>query len=109
LLDLNKKMANFTVMKKNGITRREVIAGLGVGSITFFGSLFSSSSIKLSAAQPPEKKTEFVFCLNTGTIRGQRLRLDKIVEIASAAGFKQLNRGLAILRNISKAVARSRI
>ncbi len=77
-------------MKKNGITRREVIAGIGASSVTFFGSLFSDLSIKLSAAQLPEKKAEFVYCLNTATIRGQRVRLDKIAEIASKAGYQAI-------------------
>ncbi len=95
-------MSNFIVMKKNGITRREVIAGLGVGSISFFGSLFSSSSIKLSAAQPPEKRAQFIYCLNTGTIRGQRLRLDKIAEIASKAGYQAIEPWISDVEEYTK-------
>ena len=83
-------MSNFMVMKKNSITRRDVIAGIGAVPITFLGTLFTSSTVKLNAAQQPKINAEFIYCLNTGTIRAQRVRLDKIVEIASKAGYQAI-------------------
>ncbi|MGC9034634.1 MAG: sugar phosphate isomerase/epimerase family protein [Verrucomicrobiia bacterium] len=75
-------------MKTYGINRREAI--FGIGTLTLFGGLFSTAKNTAKAAENIKKNTEFVYCLNTGTIRGQKLRLDKIVEVAAKAGFQAI-------------------
>lgn len=44
-------------------------------------------SLKAAAAQRPESEGPFRYCLNTSTIRGQKLPLDQVVEIAASAGY----------------------
>ncbi|MGC8743026.1 MAG: sugar phosphate isomerase/epimerase family protein [Verrucomicrobiia bacterium] len=74
-------------MKKNGITRRDAIKG--AGALVLLGAVFSEKS-NLKGAEQLKQNAQFVYCLNTGTIRGQRLRLDKIAEVAAKAGFQAI-------------------
>jgi sugar phosphate isomerase/epimerase len=51
------------------------------------GGLTASS---LRAADPKPEEETFVYCLNTGTIRGQKLGIVKEAETAAAAGFRAI-------------------
>lgn len=90
-------------MERDGITRRRAIAGIGAGSLTLLGAIFSSSLPKSSGAEATRRNTEFIYCLNTGTIRGQRLRLDKMVEIAASAGYQAIEPWISDIEDYVKA------
>jgi 2-keto-myo-inositol isomerase len=71
-------------MKPIPITRREAIARTGL----ILGTALASASTDLkTAAQEVKSMPPFRFCLNTATIRGQKLGLGKEVEIAAKAGY----------------------
>lgn len=65
------------------MNRRESIKGLGLaaGAITLPGLAFSGQK---------KPAGNFKFCLNTSTIRGQKLGLTKSIETAARAGFDSL-------------------
>jgi 2-keto-myo-inositol isomerase len=68
------------VMKKERLSRRRFMAGAGV----VIGSAMTGSQI---AAASDISKASFSYCLNTGTIRGQNLSLEKEIEITAQAGY----------------------
>lgn len=65
------------------MNRRESIKGIGLaaGAITLPGLAFSGQK---------KPAGNFKFCLNTSTIRGQKLGLTKSIETAARAGFDSL-------------------
>jgi 2-keto-myo-inositol isomerase len=68
-------------MEGNRVSRRRFIAGAAVGAFAATGSVATASQ---NQAGP---EASFSFCFNTSTIRGQKLSLDKEVEIAAEAGY----------------------
>ena len=64
------------------ISRRDWLglapAAIGIG-------LTTASS---SSAEAPDEDSPFGFCLNTSTIRGQGLPIDRVVDIAAEAGYR---------------------
>ena len=71
-------------MKSNHVSRRRFIAGAGAA----FGAAVTTGRPALaSAAAKSGPKVPFSYCLNTSTIRGQKLSLGKEVEIAAKAGY----------------------
>jgi len=67
------------------MTRRHILAqaGLAVGAAT------AVSATPKAAAEPKAKSAgePFGYCLNTSTIRGQKLGIEKEVELAAKAGY----------------------
>lgn len=68
----------------NGIDRRQVLLTAG--------ALALSPLVKAKAETPPTKKREssgepFRYCLNTSTIRGQKLSLPEQIDLAAKAGY----------------------
>ena len=78
-------------------TRREMIAhcgaGLGVGAA-------AAAAASLAAAAPPQDdSTEPLrYCLNTSTIRGQKLSLVQEIEVAAKAGYSGVEPWLRSIR-----------
>ena len=76
-----------------GISRREMIlaAGAGVLAGPTLGGIIAAGAVAAcegsADSQPPRSRGTFTFCLNTATIRGQKLSLAEEVEIAAAAGY----------------------
>lgn len=69
------------------LSRREVFRlGAGCFSVAALGGVASS----LGAAETESRSGTFVYCLNTGTIRGQKLGIVKEVQTAAAAGFQAI-------------------
>ncbi len=82
------------------LTRREAItrAVLAVG-----GAATASSLPVAQAAQAPgPQPSEFVYCLNTGTIRGQKLGIVKEIEVAAQAGFQAIEPWVESLEQYAK-------
>lgn len=67
------------------MSRRKVLAGLGAG----LGASAVSGGYAASSAKIVSKKgdADFTYCLNTSTIRGQKLDFMKELEVASEAGY----------------------
>ena len=73
-------------MKRNSLSRRRFIAGAGaaVGSAITTGPVTAAHG----AGKTSSKTTlPFSYCFNTSTIRGQKLSLDKEIEITAKAGY----------------------
>ncbi len=71
-------------MKSNNVSRRGFIAGAGAA----LGAAMTTGPADLaSAAARSGPKTPFSYCLNTSTIRGQNLTLDKEIDIAAQTGY----------------------
>jgi len=72
------------------LTRREAVKRAGV----VVGAALAAASQTTMQAQPKTKPGravgEFVFCLNTATIRGQKLGIVKEIEITSKAGYQAI-------------------
>jgi sugar phosphate isomerase/epimerase len=66
---------------KSDISRRRLIVGAGAGAV------MASAAKTVSSESPGQTREPFTYCLNTSTIRGQRLSLDKEIEIACKAGY----------------------
>ena len=76
-------------MKRNFLSRRRFIAGAGAS----IGA--AMTGVGYTAAQTSSKTTSrgtvpFSYCLNTSTIRGQKLSLDKEIEITAKAGYDSI-------------------
>jgi 2-keto-myo-inositol isomerase len=65
-------------MKENSVSRRQFIAGAGAA----FGAAMTSRSKASTGLKMP-----FRYCLNTSTIRGQKLSLEKEIETTAQAGY----------------------
>jgi len=62
------------------INRRTLLKSLALGTAALpLGKVF--------AASPPKEETQFLFSLNTSTIRGQKLSLPQLIELAARAGY----------------------
>ncbi len=71
-------------MKSNHVSRRGFIAYAGAA----FGAAATTGRPNLtSAAAKSRHKVPFTYCLNTSTIRGQNLTLDKEIDVAAEAGY----------------------
>jgi 2-keto-myo-inositol isomerase len=74
-------------------TRREVIAGMGAalaaGAIHAAGASEAdrSRTANLPNAESKPVKHNFIYCLNTSTIKGQKLTLVEEIDIAAKAGY----------------------
>ncbi|UCF15179.1 MAG: sugar phosphate isomerase/epimerase [Phycisphaerales bacterium] len=68
---------------KSDLSRRRFIVGAGasVGAVVAGDTTTAASESSRRAREP------FTYCLNTSTIRGQNLSLDKEIEIAAKAGY----------------------
>src|SRR5438477_7050218 len=77
-------------MIKDKLTRRNALAQTGglIGATVLGGKLGAESA----SANPAVRELErpFRFCLNTSTIRGQKLGILKEIEVAANAGYDAL-------------------
>jgi sugar phosphate isomerase/epimerase len=69
-----------------------------MGAALAVGAIAGNAS---GAAQKPAKQA-FGYCLNTGTIRGQKLGIVKEVEIAAKAGYKAIEPWIGSIRSYQK-------
>ncbi len=67
-------------------TRREMIVQAGAMAAT--GSLVTSLAQADAAVPPKGKFAPLRYCLNTSTIRGQKLTLDKEIDLIAEAGYQ---------------------
>jgi sugar phosphate isomerase/epimerase len=72
-------------MTKRHISRRQLLTGTGAAVAAVTTTAIGDKTAKTAAPPVP-----FKYCLNTSTIRGQKLPLDKEIEIAAKAGYKAI-------------------
>jgi 2-keto-myo-inositol isomerase len=77
-------------MKDNNVSRRQFIAGAGAA----FGIVMTGRSKAVASSNNSkagsDSKIPFRYCLNTSTVRGQKLSLQKEIEIAAKAGYNAI-------------------
>ena len=76
-------------MKRNSLSRRRFIAGAGAA----LSAAITTGPVTAAhgASKTSSKKTlPFSYCFNTSTIRGQKLSLDKEIEITAKAGYNSI-------------------
>ena len=73
-------------MTKCNLSRRQLLAGTGtvIAAATTTAITDKTAKAAVGAAVP------FKYCLNTSTIRGQKLPFDKEIEIAAKAGYRAI-------------------
>ena len=87
-------------MAKHGLSRRQLLVGTGAAIVTTGGNLdtviaakemdaFRNKTTISKRVDKAEfsRTAPFSYCFNTSTIRGQKLSLDREVEIAAEAGY----------------------
>ncbi len=73
-------------MTKRSLSRRQLLAGTGAAVIAVTTTAISDTTAKAAAGAA----NPFTYCLNTSTIRGQKLPFDKEIEIAAKAGYQAI-------------------
>ena len=77
-------------MKQNSLSRRRFIAGTGAA----IGALMTNRSKAIASGDNsetgPGSTVPFRYCFNTSTIRGQKLSLEKEIEITAQAGYNAI-------------------
>jgi len=58
--------------------------------LTAAGAAIGAAAVGGSAKGAEKRPAGFTYCLNTGTIRGQKLSIDKEIEIAAKAGYASI-------------------
>src|SRR5258706_2482702 len=70
-------------VSRRGVLKRAAAVGTAAVSI----SVSQSRGVRAEGATVGTMKNQFILCLNTSTIRGQKLGLPKEIELAAKAGF----------------------
>ncbi len=75
-------------MNDNHLSRRRLLSAAGAA----MGAVITTNDTTFAAeGRAPSKPTsQFSYCFNTSTIRGQKLPLDKEIEIAAQAGYDSI-------------------
>jgi sugar phosphate isomerase/epimerase len=78
-------------MDRHNLSRRQLLAATGaaIGAAVSTGCTATAASQQTNNAGP-NQTAPFRYCLNTSTIRGQKLTLDKEIEIAAKAGYNAI-------------------
>jgi len=58
--------------------------------LTAAGAVIGSATVVRAAEPAAKRSTNFTYCLNTSTIRGQKLGIEKEIEIAARAGYDSI-------------------
>jgi 2-keto-myo-inositol isomerase len=88
--------------KSNQISRRQALGSSGLlVTAALTGSKIAAAE-GTSASTGSGTKTPFVFCLNTSTIRGQKLGLAKEIEVAAQAGFQAIEPWVGTIEEYAK-------
>lgn len=69
------------------VTRRNLLAHASLAGAGAATALTLAGTPSEGAEPSPGREPEFRYCLNTGTIRGHKIPLDKTIEVLAAAGY----------------------
>ena len=86
------------IRNDRGISRRAALAqaGLAMGAAVTANRCRGAETKSAPAAAPA--RTEFVFCLNMATIRGQKLGLMREIDVASQAGYQAVELWIDVIQ-----------
>ncbi|MHC4726074.1 MAG: sugar phosphate isomerase/epimerase family protein [Planctomycetota bacterium] len=73
-------------MKRNSLSRRRFMAGAALSAAIVAGPVTAANG----ANRTSKRTAPFSYCFNTSTIRGQKLKLDKEIEITAKAGYHSI-------------------
>jgi len=94
---------NLLPMTTRKLSRRAALARTGA----LVGAAVASPYAKAAPASPDaptvNRSAPFLFCLNTATIRGQKLGLLKEIEIAAKAGYQGIEPWISTIEDYAKA------
>ena len=82
--------------RRAALTRTGLIVGATLA--TKYGQATPASATSAASSNPP-----FLFCLNTATIRGQKLGLIKEIEVAAQAGYQGIEPWISTIEEYTKA------
>jgi len=88
-------------MDRNRLSRRRFIAGAGaaIGTAVTAGGI----TVAQDASKTSSKRTvPFSYCFNTSTIRGQKLSLDREIEITAKAGYDSIEPWVSKIHEYAK-------
>lgn len=86
-------------MRLDGLSRRQfVTSGAALGAVLFLGGRGAAA-----AGSDSGKAGPFRYCLNTSTIRGQKLGLEKEIDIAAEAGYDAIEPWVSTIQEYVKA------
>lgn len=71
-------------------SRREAVLHAGLAMTATITALDLPWTAQARAQTPPRSEADFLYCLNMGTVRGQKLGLAKEIEIAARAGYQAI-------------------
>lgn len=74
-------------MKRNRLSRRRFIAGAALSAAITIGPVKAVKGVNKTSSN---RTAPFSYCFNTSTIRGQKLTLDKEIEITAKAGYHSI-------------------
>jgi len=77
-------------MKENSVSRRRFIAGAGAAIGAFVTNRSKAIASSDNSKSGTESTVPFRYCFNTSTIRGQKLSLEKEIEITAQAGYNAI-------------------
>jgi len=77
------------------LSRRRFIVGAGASA----GAVLAGAAATIASESTDRNREPFTYCLNTSTIRGQNLSLDKEIEIAAKAGYTGIEPWVAKVRD----------
>jgi 2-keto-myo-inositol isomerase len=89
-------------MSNSSISRREMLAGIGVTLGTVLATGHTEAAKAQPSATPAKAVPPFRYCLNTGTIRGQKLGIVKEVEITAKAGYQAIEPWIQTIQDYTK-------
>jgi sugar phosphate isomerase/epimerase len=85
-------------VSRRGVLKRAAVAGTAAVSASVAASTKIRAQSKADTMQNP-----FTFCLNTSTIRGQKLPLPKEIDLAASAGFTAMEPWVGEINDYVKA------
>lgn len=89
-------MSSYTLSRREALSRTAALAGAVWG-----GSAFAARAAEPNPAAS-SANAAFRFCLNTGTIRGQKLGLAKEIEVAAQAGYQGIEPWVGSIEDYTK-------
>ena len=78
-----KILQNLETIMKSDFSRRRFIAAAGAS----ISAVVAGNPAAVASENAGKTRVPFTYCLNTSTIRGQKLSLDKEIEIAAKTGY----------------------
>jgi hypothetical protein len=98
---MSDRSAHHKRVSRRGVLKKAA-AGAGAAAASVVGSRTGRARAAGAVAAPPNKSS-FVLCLNTSTIRGQKLSLPEEIDLAAKAGFTAIEPWVGEINDYVKA------